>query len=158
MFRGGYLVLIGAMGLPLVAVARGYAAENPPSNAKLIELLRSADDKVREQAAEMLASRGDEAATELVKLLSDKDENLKKGIKRVFVGMKARGVPHLLRVLSGQDAAASTRAVDLLGALKKDGKDAVPTLIQTASRDAISSDLRLSAIRALGQIHDTHAV
>jgi HEAT repeat protein len=134
----------------------GASAE--PAVAALADTLKDPSDEVRIKSAELLGTIGPPARAAawdaLVALLSDADATVRATAAAALpkLGSPGRGeVGTLTKLLTDSREASRRYALTALADIGADAADAVPTLLDAATKDA-SSELRVLAVIALVKI------
>jgi HEAT repeat protein/DNA-directed RNA polymerase subunit RPC12/RpoP len=133
--------------------------ELSPLEAILIKL-NSGEPETRAAAAYDLQILGDtKAVPELIKLISDKDNNLRRIAARSIIALAAQSPPPNLQpvqeLLRSKDSLIREHAAYIIGELRD--RNALPALLQAADNEE-SQRVQLEYIRALTRIADPAAL
>ncbi len=129
----------------------------PAEMSRLIADLSSSDPKAKQQAAEALAKRGEQARPAAVALVREAGGDEETVREWVVSALETLGPPHeddlpaLTELVPSENLDVAYWAITLLGRLEAKAGSAVPSLIQSLQESSESS-VRQRAAWALGKI------
>lgn len=156
------------IGLSICSLAVFWSAAlstdiNPPREredriSRLIERLKSPDERVRAEAANALADEGPaagKAIPDLIKLLGE-DEPVGGAVIYALSEMGPAAIAHLRKILATGDKRSRLNAIRAFRFMRPRATAAVPSLIEVLKDD--DPDIRCEAVDALNTIGDQIAI